>query len=169
MRAVKLIRGRFGKVGRQIGKYWSELKQSNRIDAFFKYIWRNTNTISGRSALVLTIVLSIVLLRIVSIQAATNGQFFVKNSNTNIGSFPSSIPNNSFRIDTSTTNSASVSSISSSFVGSSSATLSPTTGWTQVVSNSVDDGNVNIPFGFSTTFNGTSYSSTYVGSNTYLT
>jgi hypothetical protein len=45
------------------------------------------------------------------------------------------------------------------------------TGWTVLISSSQDDSYTQIPFpaGFTTTFNGTAYSSVFAGSNTYLT
>ena len=45
------------------------------------------------------------------------------------------------------------------------------TGWNSVITSSQDDSNaqVTFPAGFTTTFNGTSYGSVFVGSNTYLT
>ncbi len=101
------------------------------------------------------------------VQAAET--IFVTNGSTQIGSFPASLPNNSFRIDTSTTNSTSVTSISANFVGPSSATLSPSTGWTQTVSSNFDDANHKITFGFNTSFNGTSFDGVFISSNTYLT
>ncbi len=101
------------------------------------------------------------------VQAAET--IFVTNGSTQIGSFPASLPNNSFRIDTSTTNSTSVTSISANFVGPSSATLSPSTGWTQTVSSNFDDANHKITFGFNTSFNGNSFDGVFVSSNTYLT
>ncbi len=97
------------------------------------------------------------------------GTTFVTNGSAQIGSFPSSLPNNSFRIDTSTVNSASVTATSSDFVGPSSATLTNTSGWTQIQSVSADDANKQVTFGFNMSFNGTSYNSVFVGSNTYLT
>ena len=97
------------------------------------------------------------------------GTVFVTNGSTQIGTFPSTLPNNSFRITTSSLNSASISSISQNFVGSASATLSDTTGWTVSQNGSVDDGYKQITLGFNTSFNTTSYSSVYIGSNTYIT
>ncbi len=93
---------------------------------------------------------------------------FVTNGSAQIGTFPSSLPNTSFRIDTTATNTASVTTISSNFVGSSTATLSPTTGWTQVVSSNFDDANIQISWA-TTTFNNVNYTSIFVGSNTYIT
>jgi len=101
--------------------------------------------------------------------AHASGTSIVTNGSTQIGSFPSALPNNSFRINTGTVNSASVSSIAAGFLGPSSATLSTTTGWTQVQNGSADDASKEISFGFNTTFNGTAYPSVYIGSNTYLT
>ena len=97
------------------------------------------------------------------------GTVFVTNGSTQIGTFPTAIPNNSYRITTSSLNSASITSISAAFVGSSSATLSPTTGWTQTWSSSADDSNHKISFGWNTSFNTSNYDGVYVGSNTYLT
>lgn len=169
MRFLKLIRVTIGEVGRKFDESSSKINQSDKVSVLTKFIWRNTKTISGRSALFFTIFISIVLLRVVSTQAVGSGIYYVKNTNTNIGSFPSAIPNNSFRVDTSTTNTVSVTSIAADFVGSSSATLSPTTGWTQTVSNSADDANHKITFGFNSSFNGTSYDGVFISSNTYFT
>lgn len=93
----------------------------------------------------------------------------VTNGTIQIGSFPSGLPNTSFRISTGTLNVATVSAISPTFVGSASTTLSPTTGWTQIQSVSADDANQKVTFGFNTSFNTTSYNGVYVSSNTYLT
>ncbi|MEK7546453.1 MAG: Ig-like domain-containing protein [Patescibacteria group bacterium] len=97
------------------------------------------------------------------------GTQLVTNGSTQIGTFPSSLPNTSFRIDTSVTNSASVTVIAGGLVGSANATLSPTTGWSQIQNASVDDAFKTVAMGFSTSFNGTSYSTVYIGSNTYIT
>ena len=43
------------------------------------------------------------------------------------------------------------------------------TGWTVVQQSSVDDGNLNIALGFNTIFNGLTYNSVFIGSNTYVT
>jgi hypothetical protein len=80
--------------------------------------------------------------------AHASGTSIVTNGSTQIGSFPSALPNNSFRINTGTVNSASVSSIAAGFLGPSSATLSTTTGWTQVQNGSADDASKEISFGF---------------------
>ncbi len=97
------------------------------------------------------------------------GTTFATNGSTQIGTFPSSLPNSSFRIDSSTVGSTSITATTANFVGSASATLSPTTGWTQTWSSSADDSNHKISFGFNVGFNGTNYDGVYVGSNTYLT
>ena len=102
-----------------------------------------------------------------AVQAA--GTTFVTNGSSQIGTFPTALPNTSFRITTSSLNAASVATVSPSFVGPSSTTLTDTTGWTQIQSTSRDDASLNVPFGFNTSFNTTSYNGVYVGSNTYLT
>jgi hypothetical protein len=94
---------------------------------------------------------------------------FATNGSTQIGSFPTALPNNSFRIDSSVQNTTNISVTSSDFVGPTSTTLTTTTGWTQVISSSYDDANTKITFGFNIRFNSTTYDGVYVGSNTYLT
>jgi hypothetical protein len=97
------------------------------------------------------------------------GTVFVTNGSTQIGTLPATLPNTSFRVTTSSLNSATVATISANFVGPSSTTLVTTTGWTQIQSTSSDDASLNVPFGFSTNFNTSTYNGVYVGSNTYLT
>jgi hypothetical protein len=54
------------------------------------------------------------------------------------------------------------------WAGSKSATLSPTTGWTQIVSTSFDDSYQNIALGWNVTFEGVSYNTLQIHSNTYI-
>jgi hypothetical protein len=54
------------------------------------------------------------------------------------------------------------------WVGSKSATLSPTTGWTQIVSGSYDDNYQNIALGWNVTFEGVAYNTLQIHSNTYI-
>ena len=54
------------------------------------------------------------------------------------------------------------------WAGSKSATLSPTTGWTQIVSTSFDDSYQNIALGWNVTFEGVSYNTLQIHSNTYM-
>jgi hypothetical protein len=54
------------------------------------------------------------------------------------------------------------------WAGSKSATLSPNTGWTQIVSTSFDDSYQNIALGWNVTFEGVSYNTLQIHSNTYI-
>lgn len=96
----------------------------------------------------------------------------VTDGSSEIGSFPiaeSDMPNTSWRIDTSSVGSATVTSTPFDFAGPSNTTLSNPTGWTRVINDSEDDDYVRIPAGFNLGFNGTNYTSVYLGSNTYYT
>lgn len=96
----------------------------------------------------------------------------VTDGSVEIGSYPiaeSDMPNTSWRIDTSSVGSATVTSTPFDFAGPSNTTLSNPTGWTRVINDSMDDDYVRIPAGFNIGFNGTNYTSVYLGSNTYYT
>lgn len=63
-----------------------------------------------------------------------------------------------------------ISTLASGFTwaGSKSATLSPTTGWTALSTSSQDDRALNIALGFNITFEGSTYNTIQVQSNTYI-
>jgi|GEM_PF-3863042 len=128
-----------------------------------------------KKSLLLTISILIFITAMLGAQVAyiakahAAGTQFVTNGSSSIGTFPSNLDFNSFRINTSSVNSASVTSISENFVGSDNTTLSDTSGWTTHINASVDDSFVQIPLGFNTSFNGSTYSSAFISSNTYIT
>lgn len=100
----------------------------------------------------------------------------VTNGSEQIGSFPvDNLSNTSWRINTSTLDSASISIKSPAFSGLADETLSDETGWETAYNSGIegadeeDDNSVEIPFGFNISFNKITYSSVFVGSNTYLT
>jgi parallel beta-helix repeat protein len=97
---------------------------------------------------------------------------FVTNGTDLIGSFPvadSDLPNTTWRIDTETVDSASVTSAELNFVGPSNTTLSDVSGWTTLFNSDEDDDYLEVPFDFDYFFNTVSYDNVFIGSNTYLT
>ena len=116
---------------------------------------------------VVILAISAMFLPVQKVHAA--GTTLVTNGSTSIGTLASVLTNTNFRITTSSLNSASITSISSNFVGPSSATLTDTAGWTQIQSVNADDASRQVSLGFNVSFNTTSYSSVYIGSNTYIT
>ena len=93
---------------------------------------------------------------------------FITNGTNAINPYAFMAPNTSWRINTSVKDAATFASITPEFVGPSDTGLTDLSGWTSTFSGNMDDGYSNIPLNFQTFFNTKSYSSVFIGSNTYI-
>ncbi len=143
---------------------------SNFGDQFYLDIrsyFRKSTILFSVLALTIAIIAGQIIFEKGAFAAGTN---FITNGSTSIGTLPetTSLPNTSYRINTSVTNDATVTSIGQSFVGPSGSSAD-TSGWNILVNGSVDDSSVQDLLGFNTSFNGTTYGSVFIGSNSYFT